>query len=69
MPFLHQAEQTLHELLLLFAWEKLIIRADQERCLTHNKNTYFCETQLFMSFFIKSSMFCLLDFLSEFFFQ
>lgn len=68
MPFLNQAEQTLHEL-LLFAWEKLITRADQERCFNHNKYTCFCETQLFMSFFIKSSMFWLLDFLLEFTFQ
>lgn len=63
MPFLNQAEQTLRELLLLFAWEKLITRADQEGCFNHNKYMYFCDTQLFMSFFIKSSMFWLLDFL------
>lgn len=51
MPFLNQAEQTLRELLLLFAWEKLITRADQEGCFNHNKYMYFCDTQLFMSFF------------------
>lgn len=29
-------QNSIHELLLLFAWEKLITRADQERCFNHN---------------------------------